>query len=291
MAGKPWSKEELDLLKTYGPTEGCKYVADKTGRTIRSVQHKFRQLGLIKSKAKIGDIVNGWKIVDIYIKDCNNQKISMAIIQSTISDVKKEYRLTLLTNKKIGWPDRRRPDVVIKNTTHGMSNSKLYKIHHAMKTRCTNPNQDCYKNYGGRGITLCKEWMKFENFYDWAINNGYEEGLSIDRIDVDGNYESSNCRWTTPQEQAWNRRNTIKEKVTAFGETKTIHEWVDDDRCMVSSSTLCYRIGAGKDPEEAITKPSERKSNAEGIYSLEFCRYVHKNYPEIVEEFTKNKPA
>ena len=69
-----------------------------------------------------------------------------------------------------------------------------------MKNRCTNPNVDAYKNYGGRGIKICEEWLGengFINFYQWAFNNEYTEGLSIDRINIDGNYEPLNCRWIT----------------------------------------------------------------------------------------------
>lgn len=99
------------------------------------------------------------------------------------------------------------------NTKHGHlkrgNNRRLLEIWSGMKKRCLNKNYERYQDYGGRGITICDEWLsEFENFHNWAINNGYNDTLTIDRIDVDGNYEPSNCRWATPAEQNMNKRNT-----------------------------------------------------------------------------------
>lgn len=89
---------------------------------------------------------------------------------------------------------------------HGYSGSKIYKIWMAIKDRCTNKNNKAYKNYGGRGIKICSEWKNPATFCEWAFANGYKQGLSIDRVNNDGNYEPSNCRWATKVVQELNKR-------------------------------------------------------------------------------------
>lgn len=137
-------------------------------------------------------------------------------------------------------------------TTHNKSNTKIYKVYHSMIDRCSNHNMPNFSHYGGRGIKVCEEWKNnFEQFYEWAINNGYREGLSIDRIDVNGNYEPSNCRWVTTYVQNLNKRNSSF--ITYKGVRKTITEWGKDAVCGVQS--FRGRIGAGWDMERALTEP------------------------------------
>lgn len=114
-------------------------------------------------------------------------------------------------------------------STHGMTNSRLYTIYHDMKQRCYNSKYTYYKYYGGRGITICDEWLGddgFVNFCKWALENGYLSELTIDRVDVNGNYEPSNCRWVDDYTQKKNRRNS--KFVNDGGEQKYLIEAAKD---------------------------------------------------------------
>lgn len=97
-------------------------------------------------------------------------------------------------------------------TIHGMNRTRLHRIWLGMKNRCCNPNNHSFQYWGARGITVCEEWKNnFQTFYDWAMSNGYADNLSIDRIDVNGNYCPENCRWATTHEQRINQRRNKKE--------------------------------------------------------------------------------
>lgn len=111
-----------------------------------------------------------------------------------------------------------------KQTRHGEAHTRLYSIWANIKARTCNPNAPAWNDYGGRGITICDEWKySYEAFRDWALDNGYKRDLSIDRVDNDKGYFPSNCRWTTTDVQARNKRNTIK--ITYNGRTLNAHDW------------------------------------------------------------------
>lgn len=140
-------------------------------------------------------------------------------------------------------------------TKHGKKDTRLYNIWCSMKQRCYDENCNTYKNYGGRGIKICDGWKNdFMKFYNWSIDNGYNNTLSIDRIDVNGNYEPSNCRWSTREEQNDNRRTT--RYITYNGVTKTIKQW--SDYLSISHNTLYSRLYRGWDTRKIIDTPCKK---------------------------------
>lgn len=112
-----------------------------------------------------------------------------------------------------------------RNYKHGGFGTRLYEIWRQIHRRCYGTRTKSYKNYGGRGISVCSEWRDYETFKKWAISTGYKENLTIDRIDVNGDYEPSNCRWATVKQQANNRRSNHLVKYN--GEMHTVSEWAD----------------------------------------------------------------
>jgi hypothetical protein len=132
---------------------------------------------------------------------------------------------------------------------HGLFGTRIYRIWANIIQRCENPKRDNYKYYGGCGIKVCEEWHQFEMFYKWAMSNGYEDNLEIDRIDSNGNYEPLNCRWVTRKE---NNRNTQNNHFVKIGsETKTIGEWAEISG--IRAGTILQRIRLGW-PENKLLK-------------------------------------
>lgn len=150
-------------------------------------------------------------------------------------------------------------------TVHGQNTkrggkSHAYSVWATIIQRCFNPKSNYFHRYGGRGITVCPEWLTPVPFLEWA-KEGCRDGLTIDRIDNDGPYSPENCRWVTMAVNSRNKSNT--RNITAFGETKCATDWGLDPRCHVKPQTLVRRIEVRKmAPEEAILLPRERRKDA-----------------------------
>jgi len=133
--------------------------------------------------------------------------------------------------------------------------SRLYHIWEDMKNRCYNPKNRRFKDYGGRGITVCQEWKDdYKCFYDWAMAHGYADDLTIDRDDVNGNYEPGNCKWATQKEQGNNRTNN---RIIEYnGDSKTLTEWADFFGFEIH--VIKNRLKRNWTVERAFTTPTEK---------------------------------
>ncbi len=134
--------------------------------------------------------------------------------------------------------------------THRMSRTRIYRRWSAMKDRCANPHDKSWHRYGGRGIRVCERWQKFENFL--ADLGEPPPGTSLDRIDVNGDYEPGNCRWADFKTQSNNKRTS--RFLTFNGRTQTIAQWADEAK--IPSNRLRSRLDRGWDIEKALNQPS-----------------------------------
>lgn len=156
------------------------------------------------------------------------------------------------------------------NYKHNEKDTRLYRIWAHMRGRCNNPRDKAYSNYGGRGISITKDWEEFLDFKKWAINSGYSDDLTIDRINNDGNYCPENCRWANCTEQANNRRSN--RNITLDGITMNEAAWADF--LQIPRYVLRTRLHRGMSEEDAIKTP---------VRTNEGGHYVTKNYYELAK--------
>lgn len=130
-----------------------------------------------------------------------------------------------------------------------MTRTRIYRIWSDMKTRCYQKSHRSYNNYGGRGITVCEEWKNSsDSFIEWAFSSGYQEHLTLDRIDTNGNYEPSNCRWITRKEQCNNTRKNVF--LEYKGKKQTVSQWAEE--LGIKDGTLRGRLNRGWSVERAL---------------------------------------
>ena len=136
----------------------------------------------------------------------------------------------------------------------------FYHAWENMKQRCSNIQGPAYGHYGGRGVQVCSRWLTFSNFYA-DMGDLPTPNHTLERVDVNGDYEPDNCVWATWKQQHNNTRKT--HRLTAFGENKSLTLWLDDYRCVVSRRTLYRRLGQGMSVERALTKPLLTRAQAQ----------------------------
>lgn len=142
------------------------------------------------------------------------------------------------------------------------NNSRLHRIYQNMKTRCTNPNYDKYQYYGGKGVKVCPEWASsYSAFKAWAEQAGYQDDLTIERIDVNGDYTPENCCWVSWKGQANNR--TSNRILTYRGKTQSMALWAEQYH--VSQKTLWARLNAGWPVGRALREPTHSEFNSANI--------------------------
>lgn len=171
-----------------------------------------------------------------------------------------------------------------KQIRHGMSNTRIHNIWHSMYCRCYYPSTNQYKHYGGKGIKVCEEWKHAEgfiNFYNWAINNGYNDKLTLDRIDNEKDYCPENCKWSTSKQQSNHKTNN---RIIEYNGIKhTLTEWCDIYK--INITTLSDRLRAGLSINEALNKPVI-KSGGKLLFTInnetkllsEWCKIYNINY-------------
>lgn len=181
-------------------------------------------MGSVDWNKCVGNKYNNLKVLSIYGFDKYNRPIFECLCDC---GNKKNISATRVKNggtKSCGCLQKKKASKLL--TIHGLTNTRLHSIWTAMISRCENPKNNRFYSYGSKGIKVCEEWRNdFQSFYEWAIANGYSDELSIDRIDVNGNYEPSNCRWATTKEQANNK--TTSRLIEYLGETKNAKQWAD----------------------------------------------------------------
>lgn len=145
-------------------------------------------------------------IIKTYYKQMKKRERKFALCKCDCGNIT-EVRFDCLTNNNtqscgcMNTIDREKPNSTRKH--------KLYRVYYAVRERCYNTKNRAYKYYGERGIKMCDEWLKYENFLSWALTHGYKEGLQLDRINCNGNYEPNNCRWVDSSVNNYNKRNNI----------------------------------------------------------------------------------
>lgn len=216
----------------------------------------------------IGDKINKLTILEFKNVFRYGQNITFAKCRCECGIIITRKLASIVTNKTKSCgclqTEVQRNLAIKRNFKHGKSDHsyRLYRIWCGMRSRCYKEYTKGFKYWGGKGIKICQEWHDFTIFEKWAIENGYEDNLTIERIEINKDYCPENCKWITIEEQQINKStNTF---ITAWDETKTLSEWGRDERCKVKAARIKYRIDNGWIPEKAISTPPLLKNRWAG---------------------------
>lgn len=199
---------------------------------------KFGNLTVLKYSHKETKFFRGQKHGYLYYYIC----------QCDCGNICIKLRKTLICGDTLHCGCKTSENIGNGNRKHGMFGTRIYNTWAHIKQRCTNPKNASYIYYGAKGIKVCDEWQEFEPFYKWSMEHGYNENLTIDRIDVNGNYEPSNCRWATIDQQNNNKSDT--RLYTMDNKTQCIKKWSEEYNICYSS--LQNRLSKGIDIKTAI---------------------------------------
>ena len=219
----------------------------------------------------------GMKFNHVTVLSRNNDKKSKPPYYNCICDcgrifVRRKDCIYNPLNKTCGYCQREK---------HNSTHTRLYSIYKNMVYRCTKKYAKHYENYGGRGIKVCDEWINsFQKFKDWSLSHGYQDNLTIDRINTNGNYEPSNCRWVTRMEQSHNLRNN--HLVYYKGERKPLSQWCRELNIKISSvrKRLIY---TNDDLEKALNLPDDYHINHKKLNMISLDNKILKTFNSPTE--------
>lgn len=244
---EPRSKDIDDYIRKYFPNTSSSDIAKTLGISVAHVCRVAKMLGIthteefVNRKSLVGK--RFFRLTVVRIAESKKHGVRR---YECICDCGKTHYVTAanLLGGSVKSCGCYRESKLHVPKTHGDSKKRLYVIWNRMKSRCLDPKNEKYKYYGGRGISICEEWMDYIRFKNWAIDNGYENDKTIDRIDNNGNYTPNNCRWTSMIEQNNNRRSN--HYITYQGKTQSLAKWSRE--LGISYNALRYRVKKGLFP-------------------------------------------
>lgn len=208
----------------------------------------------------------------------NGKRHSMWLCKCDCGNIKPYFACNLKRGTSTSCGCFQKEQLSKRRTLHGgwANREKLFGVWCGIRKRCNCKTDSHYADYGGRGISICSDWDDYNEFRSWALSNGYVDGLSIDRINTNGNYEPSNCRWATNRDQQNNRRSCIY--ITFNNETHTLKEWSRIRN--INYSTIYQRYKLGWSTEELLGYIARKPKNDKDLHRIWYKRSEHQHTGE-----------